>query len=403
MFCGFRIAQSVAITLAVAASAVISGGCSSGGEISENPNASSLVKQRQKMAKEAANAERNALCVPADPKKQANSVTRESLMTLLAYPRQSGVYLEPQLLGKAKLEVFELEGENKAAFFYLPASDSEGEKLSNAICRLAVNKAKVEIAKENDGKFVLGGRQFLRTPEKAIFLRVPLDNWRVDSDLPLKFPFHQATYSPTLEELHFLMRNESIYGGLLEALPDTRGYGQDTLYNYGTIVAKQGEGSLERFVNDLTKDIGAADPQAREKKIQRLADLVSREIGASPEEIPLKVIKRASEVLITGEGEYPARAVLLGSLLEQLQEDYVLVYSKDFLNVAVKQGLFPAKNEYQLKFEGANWPVIDTSVPGFRVGLDAPKMRRGTVTYVQRPRQNSVITNLETGSSLPFK
>jgi hypothetical protein len=389
--------------LAVSVSVVISGGCGSGGDVTENPNASSLVKQRQKMAKEAANAERNALCVPADPKKQANSVTRESLMTLLAYPRQSGVYLEPQLLGKAKLEVFELEGENKAAFFYLPAADSEGEKLATAICRLAVNKARVEIAKENDGKFVLGGRQFLRTPEKAVFLRVPLDNWRVDSDLPLKFPFQQATYSPTLEELHFLMRNESIYGGLLEALPDTRNYGQDTLYNYGTIVAKQGEGSLERFVNDLTKDINASDPQAREKKIQRLADLVSREIAPSPEEIPLKVIKRASEVLMTGEGEYPARAVLLASLLEQLQEDYVLVYSKDFLTVAVKQGQFPAKNEYQIKFEGAIWPVIDTSVPGFRVGLDAPKMRRGTVTYVQRPRQNSVITNLETGSSLPFK
>ncbi len=399
MRCEFRIARSVAVLLA--ALSFLAAGCGSGEDAAQNPNASSLVKQRQKLAKDAANAERNALCVPADPKKQANSVTRESLMTLLAYPRQSGAYLEPQLLGKARLEVFELEGEKKQVFFSLPASDSEGDKLDTALCRLAVNKAKVEVAKESDGRFVVGGREFLRTPEKAVIVRVPLDNWRVDADLPLKFPYRQTVYSPTLEELHLLMRNESIYGGMLEALPDTRNYGQDTLYNYGTIVAKQGEGSLQRFVSELTKDI--AEPQAREKKIQRLADLVSREIAPSPEEIPLKVIKRASEVLMTGEGEYPARAVLLASLIEQLQEDYLLVYSKDFLSVAVKQGGFPSKNEYQFKFEGAVWLVIDTSVAGFRVGLDAPKMRRGAVTYLQRPSQNSAIKNLETGSLLPFK
>ncbi|MFN0112720.1 MAG: hypothetical protein ACKVZH_28005, partial [Blastocatellia bacterium] len=85
------------------------------------------------------------------------------------------------------------------------------------------------------------------------------------------------------------------------------------------------------------------------------------------------------------------------------QEDYLLVYSKDFLTVAVKQGGFPAKNEFQIKFEGGVWLLIDTLTPGARIGLDAPKKRLGTVAYVQRPRENSVITNLNTGSPLPFK
>lgn len=377
-------------------SALVGFGCSE--QSAENPNASSLVKQREKQAKQIADEARNSACVPADPKKQANGAVRESLATLLAFPRQSGAYFESQILGRATLEVIKLEGKDQQVYLYLAEADSKGERLENAICRVTVIRSEIEVGKEKDGKFMFADYSFLRTPQKAIYLRVPLSNLRLDSDLQLKFPFQQATYAPSLEELHLLMHNETVYGGMLEAIPDSRNYGQDILYNYGALVAKPSEGSMQRLVGDLTKDVGE-----REKKIQRLADLVSREIAPKPEEIPLKVVKRASEVLMTGEAEYPSRAVLLASMMEQLQEDYLLVYSKDFLTVAVKQGQFQAKNDSQIKFEGVVWLLIDTLTPGARIGVDAPKKRLGTVAYVQRPRENSVITNLNTGSPLPFK
>ncbi|MGH9853404.1 MAG: hypothetical protein ACREBD_26485, partial [Blastocatellia bacterium] len=392
------------IASAVLVSALAISGCGGRESASENSTtSSSLVKQRQEMVKKVVEEARQAPCLPADPKKQANGAIRESLMTLLAYPNQSGAWLEAQLLGKARLEILKVEGSDKQAYFYLPPADSDGENLAHAICRLAVNKSRVEVGKEKDGKFEFADYSFLRTPQKAVFLRVPFDNLRLDSDTSPKFPFQHGTYAPTLEELHFFMHNESVYGGLLEAIPDSQAYGQTSLYNYGAIVAKQGEGSLQRFVSDLTKDIGASDPDAREKKIQRLADLVSREIAPSPEEIPLNIVKRANEVLITGQADYPSRAILLGSLLEQLQEDYIFVYSKNYLAVAVKQGRFPAKNEYQTTWEDANWLMIDTTKTGFRIGLDEAKMRPGSVKYIQRPRQNSVITNLTSGSTLPFR
>ena len=63
-----------------------------------------------------------APCVPADPKKQANEAIRESLMTLLAYPRQAGTYIEPQLLGIARLELYRVD--DKEVYFYLSPSDS---------------------------------------------------------------------------------------------------------------------------------------------------------------------------------------------------------------------------------------------------------------------------------------
>ncbi len=361
----------------------------------------SLIEKRQRAMKNLVDEVEQAQCVPADPKKQANEATRESLVTLLAYPRQAGTYIEPQLLGRARLELY--QANDKDVYFYLSPSDSGGERLAQAICRLAVDKSRVEIAKEKQGSFVFAKRSFLRTPQKAAFLRIPLDNLRLDSDTPLRFSFDGAVYAPTVEEIHYFMRNESLFDGPLEAIPDSISYNQPVLYNAGAVVAKAGEPSLQRFVNDLTREIAASDPSAREKKIQRLADLISREIAPNPEEGQLNIVKRANESLMTGKADYRNRAVLLGSMLEQIGEDYIFVYSRDFLAVAVKQGRYPARNEHQIKWEDTNWQLIDLTSPGFRIGQDIPKNRPPATKYLQRPRQNSIIVNSASGRSLTFK
>jgi hypothetical protein len=363
--------------------------------------ASSLVEQRQRAMKKLIEEAGQAPCVPADPKKQANEAIRESMMSLLAHPKQAGAYIEPQLLGGARLELYQID--DKEVYFYLPPSDSGGERLAQAICRVAVNTSRVEVAKEEQGRFMFENYSFLRTPQKAAFLRVPLGNLRIDSDAPLRFPFEGAVYAPTVEEIHYYMRNESIIDGRPEAIPDSQSFGQPTIFNYGAAVAKAGEPSLQRFVNDLTKEIAASDPSAREKKIQRLADLISREIGPNPEETSLNILKRASESLMTGLADYRNRAVLLGSMLEQIEEDYIFVYSRDYLAVAVKQGRFPAMNEHQIKWEDQNWQLIDLTSPGFRIGQDVPNNRPPATKYVQRPRQNNIIINPATGRSLNFK
>src|SRR5262245_9999069 len=399
---GARRAGMAVIGSAVVLISVLEIGCGGGDSSSTRTGAaSSLVEKRQQVMKKLVEETERAPCVPADPKKQANEAIRASVMTLLAYPKQSGTYIEPQLLGRARLELYQVN--DKDVYFYLPQSDSGGERLEQAICRLAVDKSLVEIAKEKQGSFVFANRSFLRTVQKAAFLRVPLSNLRVDSDTPLRFPFEGAVYAPTVEEIHYFMSNERLFDGPLEAIPDSDSYGQPVLYNAGIVVAKAGEPSLQRFINDLTREIAASDPSAREKKIQRLADLISREIAPNPEEGQFNIVKRANESLMTGKADYRNRAVLLGSMLEQIGEDYIFAYSRGYLAVAVNEGRFPAMNDHQIKWEDTNWQLIDLTSPGFRIGQDVPKSRPPATKYVQRPRQNSIIVNPATGRSLTVK
>src|SRR5688572_814689 len=98
---GARRAGMAVIGSAVALISVLEIGCGSGDR--RSGASVSLVEQRQQAMKKLTEEVSQAPCVPADPKKQANEAIRESLMTLLAYPRQAGTYIEPQLLGIARL------------------------------------------------------------------------------------------------------------------------------------------------------------------------------------------------------------------------------------------------------------------------------------------------------------
>jgi hypothetical protein len=287
----------------------------------------SLVENRRQTLKEIAEEADRAPCVPAgSDRKQATGAIRESLMSLIASPKHAGPYLEQQLLGKASLELYQVD--DKEVYFSLPQSAASGEAYAQVLCRLVLNKSRVQVAKEKDGRLVMGGGTLLKTPNRSLLLKTPLDNLRVDADTKLRFPFQHAAYSPTLDDLHLLMANATIYGGPVEANADTPDYGEPSVYNSGLLVTQPGEPSLHRFTDDLLKDIAESDALAREKRIQRLADLVSREIALNPEEVPMKLAKRASEVLMTGEAHYPNRAVLLGSLLEQIREDYLHLFEE---------------------------------------------------------------------------
>jgi transglutaminase superfamily protein len=110
--------------------------------------------------------------------------------------------------------------------------------------------------------------------------------------------------------------------------------------NHGALVANPQETSLRRFVNDLTRDIQPDTAGAREARVQRVLDFVSREIKYDMREATynFELLKRPNEVLMSGESDCSNKAILLGSLLEQLGEDYLFVYTPDHITVAVKQG-----------------------------------------------------------------
>ncbi|HEU4833148.1 MAG TPA: hypothetical protein VFS90_01995 [Pyrinomonadaceae bacterium] len=330
--------------------------------------------------------------------------TRDAVLACLAYPGFVGTKVSEQVIGPVRLELLQVP--DKEVYFSAPEKLSEA--LESIVARFVIDPKRIVTAEDDNGRLRIGKYSLLRSPDKYFFFKTPVDNIKFDNATVLKFPFKQATYTLDMRELDDFLANKSIFGGRMNARTEqTRGGLPVVFANHGAFVAKSQETSLRRFVDELTRDIQPNSEGAREARVQRVLDFVSREIKYDLRETTynFELLKRPNEVLMSGESDCSNKAILLGSMLEQLGEDYLFVYTPDHITVAVKQGNFPAGNGLFLAWQGEVWLIAEGTAPGFRIGIDRvqEEARLKQFQHVQRPRERDIIFDLATGRQLSFQ
>ena len=333
--------------------------------------------------------------------------TRDTVLTYLAQPGFAGARVAEQVLGPVRLELLHLP--DREVYLSAPPPDQTGETFEAMLARFVVDQKRVVPAAEDGaGRLRLGKYSLRRSAEKHFFFKTPVDNVKFDPGTVLEFPFRPATYKLDMRELSDFLENKSVFGGRMRARTGESRAGLPVVFaNHGAFVARPGETSLGRFVGELTRDIPSGVAGAREARVQRVLDFVSREITYDQREATydFELLKRPNEVLMTGESDCSNKAILLGSLLEQLGEDYLFVYTPGHITVAVRQGGFPAANGLWLEWDGQAWLIAEGTAPGFRVGVDRlqEESRLKQFQHVQRPKDRDVIYDVATHRQLSFQ
>jgi len=336
----------------------------------------------------------------------ADERTRDAVLSCLAYPGFAGTKVAEQVLGPVHFELLQMT--DKEVYFSAPAPEKVGATFESLVGRFIIDAKRIVMAQDDEGRLRLGKYSLQRSAEKDVFFKTPVDNIRFDNQMVLKFPFKQVTYTLDMRELEDFLMNKSIFGGRMNARMEQTRAGRPVIFaNHGALVANPQETSLRRFVNDLTRDIQPDAAGAREARVQRVLDFVSQEIRYDLREATynFELLKRPDEVLMSGESDCSNKAILLGSLLEQIGEDYLFVYTPDHITVAVKQGGFPASNGLFLGWQGEVWLIAEGTAPGFRIGVDhvQEEWRLKQFQHVQRPRDRDLIFDLATGRQLSFQ
>jgi hypothetical protein len=333
--------------------------------------------------------------------------TRDTLLSCLAQPGFVGTKVSQQVLGPVHLELWQVS--DQEVYFSAPAPEKAGEALASILARFIIDSKRIVVADDDgEGRLRLGKYSLRRSAEKNLLFKTPVDNIKFDPATVLKFPFKEATYTLDMRELEDFMRNKSIFGGHMNARMEQTHEGRPVIFaNHGAFVANPRETSLRRFVDELTRDIQPNAEGAREARVQRVLDFVSREIKYDMREATynFELLKRPNEVLMSGESDCSNKAILLGSLLEQLGEDYLFVYTPDHITVAVTQGNFPVRNGLFLAWQKEVWLIAEGTAPGFRIGLDRvqEEAKLKQFKHVQRPRDRDMIFDLNTGRQLSFQ
>lgn len=337
--------------------------------------------------------------VPPDPAEVWSAQVRESMVFMLAQPSFSGEEFREQLLGKGRIAKYAWK--EKQVYFTFPETGEE--EFQEFLKKFIIDPAKVDFGKLENGRIKLDDYELRISPSASRFFKTHTDNFRLDARQTLTFAFSSVNYTASLEELRNLANNSQIYRGkMITKAPARKDEPQMVFANHGIMVARPGEPSLKRLTDELLKDVG----DSREARIQRLVDFVSAEIEYSFTEAvaPQEKLKRASETLMTRTADCSNKTILLASLLEQINEEYVLLYCPRHITVAVPQGNFANDNKLDFTWSGKPWMIAETTLPGFQVGVtrvqDSNKLT--FVNYVQDPKLSEVIYDANSFEVLTF-
>jgi hypothetical protein len=339
---------------------------------------------------------------PEKPKvdKYSDDKLRDSIVLMLAQPRFSGDIFREQVLGKARMPWFSIP--RKEFYFSLP--EMSQAEYDEAINRFIIDRGKIEHAKEENEEFKFSDVSLRKTPESAYFFKTKLDNLKFDNSTELKFEFQRGTYTLNLREMIDFFNNTQVYGGMLRADSTYTKDGKTLVFaNHGIMVAKPNEPSLQRFTTQLL----GTEQLNREAKIQKFLDFVTNEIEYDFSEAlgRNETLKRPNETLMSRKSDCSNKTILMASLLEQIGEDYLMLYSPQHITIAVPQGEFPDENNLWFEWENKKWIIAETTLPNFVIGKTRVQnaIKLNKVEYVQRPKDKNIIFRSDTFQPLEFR
>lgn len=337
--------------------------------------------------------------VPVDPKVIIAAEIKEAAVLLLAQPTFSGDEFRKQLLGRGRLEKYAWR--EKVAYFTYP--ESSEEEFQEFLAKYFTEPAKIDFGKLEYGRVVLDSYKMTPGPTATRFFKTSTDNFKLDTAQTVTFPFSGVDYVASLDELRRLTDNSFLYGGrLITQAPERKDQPHMVFANHAIMVSKPEEPTLKRLANELLKDIG----DDREARIQRLVDFVSNEIEYSYTEAvgARETLKRPNETLMTRSADCSNKTILLASLLEQINEEYILLYCPQHITVAVPQGNFVNENGLDFKWDQKPWVIAETTAPGFQIGTSRviEPNRLTNVNYVQNPKNSDVIFDANSYELLKF-
>lgn len=308
-----------------------------------------------------------------------------AILSMLASSRAYGKKLQKIILNGLQLELWDLD--SKKVYFSIPEGIDPKSNIYGAVLQKPTLRNEAKLA---NGNLTIDGMHITRTKEKYHLFSVNYKDIYFDPDRIISLDFGDKKYSVNLRKLALFLRNDSIYGGFFRVSKVPSGIEKPDFLNHGALVTQKGESSLTEFVEQIV--IGKI---SREEKIQSTLDFITEKITYDQKEFYFgrEFLQRFTETLIAREGDCSNKSILFASMLEQLDVEYLLVYSKNHIYVAVEKQNFSNENGYAFNYKNKTWIPAETTTRTFKIGktvVDKPELIRG-IKYIQEPRLKNEI------------
>lgn len=310
-------------------------------------------------------------------------------INFIAQPTFSGDYIFYKITSaKANLEMYYYDIQQ--AYFTCNKQDYVPENLNKFI----INMDCVVVAILKNDQLELDTKVY--TDTSKIFFKMPVSNFKVDSNRVIETRYDDLTYKVTLPQIfNFSNLKSAIGGGAIAISEDNKHF-----INHGSVVAKKNEASLNEFVKQVTKKAAT-----NETKAQTLLNFVTQKIEYNQDEATngYETIKRPDEVLFTKNSDCSGKAILYASLLQQLDVKWSLFYFENHICVGVA-GKFNETNPHKFKLNGTDYYMAEITDPHAIIGMDSwdGQMNVDNLEYYQLSDSGSNVYGYKTNKKLEF-
>ncbi len=324
-------------------------------------------------------------------KKEETPYEKMQLNTInfIAQPTFAGDYIFYKVTSaKANLEMYYYD--TKQIYMTCNKQDFIDENLNKFI----ISKDSLIIAKLNTDVLELDTKTYRDTSK--VFFKMPVSNFKVDSNRVIETPYKKATFKITLPQIFDFTYLRSAIGGGAIAITENNSH----FMNHGSVVAKPNEPSLSNFVKQLIKT-----EMTSELKAQVLLDFVTQEIEYNQNEATngYETIKRPDEVLFTKNSDCSGKAILYASLLQQIGIKWCLFYFEHHVCVGVS-GNFKCDKPIKFKLNNTDYYLAEITDPNAIIGKDSwnGEMNETNLEYYQVSDLGSDIFSFKTNHKLEF-
>ncbi len=283
-----------------------------------------------------------------------------------------GAYYNPILKGVYGINPHYLlgvvDGRNEA-IFAIPSDRDPQEVLASLIKEDGTYYIYKDVNGKEIGTDFKIGNGLEATPRRPSYLiGVPYKSINATPDTRISVHIGPYTYSIILKELevdvdeytnsigHETERVVNI-DGEEKAVVDPRGF-----------VLKKGVPSIANLVHQI-----AGSARTKEEAAQKLLNFVTEDMKYDYRDVSYEqatgneLIKEPPESILSKSADCNNKVAVYASLLEQYDIDYVFVFLRHHLAIAVA-GDFPNMNGYTINVDGKKYYLAETTAKGFQIG-----------------------------------
>lgn len=231
-----------------------------------------------------------------------------------------------------------------------------------------------------------------------MIIRFPAETMILDSSTVLRRKLGKQEITVSLAELGASFRHRFAYNSPALALAPGPGDISYVIANHAAPMSDVGDPILEKFIDELlsTKQKNQTDTA------QALLDFVTKSIKYTHHG-DLEIFMRPIDVLLAGEADCSGKVILYGSLLNQVNIPFLLVYLDGHITIGV-QGQFSKNNGMFFLHEGDTYTLAETTAEGFEIGKSEliEPMETWHYKFLQKPGKTEKLYDLWRNDSLEF-